>query len=213
VPEEAVKADFDEVIATQARLRELTREPSERAGNKVIDHIDDICRRFIAATPFVLVASRGADGHLDVSPKGDPPGFVAVLDKKTLAIPERPGNYRFDTFENVIECTDVGLIFMIPGHSDTLRIGGKARIIRDATLQARLAMDGKPPGFVLVVAVERVFMHCAKAMIRSHLWNAQSWPDRSMVPSLAEAIVAHAKPRETIEELQAFIANHDRHLY
>jgi len=112
-------SDFDETITTHQRLRELTRQPSSRAQAKVIAHIDDICRRFIAASPFLLVASRGPDGRLDISPRGDPPGFVAVLDEKTLAIPDRPGNNRFDTFANVIECADVALIFMIPGHGDT----------------------------------------------------------------------------------------------
>ena len=206
-------SDFEEVVSTRQRLRELTQLPSSRAQAKVIAHIDDICRRFIAASPFLLVASRGPDGRLDISPKGDPPGFVAVLDEKTLAIPDRPGNHRFDTFANVIECADVALIFMIPGHGDTLRVGGKARIVRDAALQARLAVAGKPPNFVLIVTVEEAFMHCSKCMIRSMLWNAERWPDRSNVPSLAEAIVAHAKPPETTAEVQAFITRHDQHLY
>ncbi len=204
---------FEEVITTRQRLRELSRQPSQRASNKIIDHVDDICRRFIAASPFLLVASRDPDGRLDISPKGDPPGFVAVLDEKTLAIPDRPGNHRFDTFANVIECPDVALIFMIPGHGDTLRVGGKGRIVRDVPLQERLAVADKPPSFVLLVTVEEAFMHCSKCMIRSKLWHAECWPDRSKVPSLAEAIVAHAKPPETIAEVQAFITNHDQHLY
>ena len=206
-------SDFEEVVSTRERLRELTQLPSSRAQAKVIAHIDDICRRFIAASPFLLVASRDPDGRLDISPKGDPPGFVAVLDEKTLAIPDRPGNHRFDTFANVIECADLALIFMIPGHGDTLRVGGKGRIVRDSALQARLAVAGKTPNFVLVVTVEEAFMHCSKCMIRSKLWNPQHWPDRSNVPSLAEAIVAHAKPPETTAEVQAFITRHDQHLY
>lgn len=204
---------FEEVITTRQRLRELTRQPSHRAGNKVIDHIDDICRRFIAASPFLLVASRGCDGCFDISPKGDPAGFVTVLDEKTLAIPDRPGNHRFDTFSNVLDCADVGLLFLIPGHGDTLRIAGKARIVRDAALQAQLAVAGQPPGFVLLVTVEEAFMHCSKCVIRSRLWAPESWPDRSKVPSLAEAIATHARTPETIAELQAFIKKHDQHLY
>jgi uncharacterized protein len=133
---------FDEVIVTQQRLRELSKQPSLRAQSKVIDRIDAICRRFIAANPFLMIASRGSDGRLDISPKGDPTGFVAVLDDKTLAIPDRPGNHRFDMFANVIECAGVALIFIIPGHGDTLRVSGKARIVRDAALQARLAVGG-----------------------------------------------------------------------
>ena len=206
-------SDFEEVVTTLGRLREQTAQPSSRAQAKVIAHIDDICRRFIAACPFLLVASRGADGRLDISPKGDPPGFVAVLDDKTLAIPDRPGNHRFDTFANVIECADIALIFMIPGHGDTLRVSGKGRIVRDTALQSRLAVSGKSPNFALVVTVEEAFMHCSKCMIRSKLWNPEYWPDRSRVPSLAEALVAHAKPSETIGEVQAFITKHDQHLY
>jgi uncharacterized protein len=208
-----VQMDFEEVIATRQRLRELSGQPSQRASNKVIDHVDDICRRFIAASPFILVASRGADGRLDLSPKGDPPGFVAVLDDKTLAIPDRPGNHRLDTFENLLTYADVALIFMIPGHGDTLRVSGKARIVRDRALQARLAVNGKAPNLVMVVTVEQAFMHCSKCVARSKLWSPEHWPDRSNVPSLAEGIVAHAKPSETLSELRAFIEKHDQQLY
>ena len=115
-----METQFDEVISTRQRLRELSKQPSSRAQDKVIDHIDGICRRFIAACPFVMVASRGADGLMDVSPKGDAPGFVAVLNEKTLAIPDRLGNHRLDTFENLLTHAELGLFFMIPGHRDTL---------------------------------------------------------------------------------------------
>jgi uncharacterized protein len=204
---------FEEIITGRQRLRELTRQPSHRASKKVIDHIDDICRRFIETSPFLLLASRDADGRLDISPRGDPTGFVAILDERTLAVPDRPGNNRFDTFLNVIECPDVALLFMIPGHGDTPRIAGKGRIVRDASLQAKLAVDRKPPSLVLVVAVKEVFMHCPKCMTRSKLWKPEHWPDRSKLPSLAEAIVAHAKPPEPLAEVEAFIAEHDRNLY
>jgi len=202
-----------EVIATRQRLRELTGQPSRRAVNKVIDHIDAVCRRFIAASPFMIVASRGADGRIDVSPKGDPAGFVAVLDDKTLAIPDRPGNHRHDTFENVLSCPEVGLCFLIPGHGDTLRVGGTAKIVRDARLQARLAVAGREPTLILLVTVERAFMHCSKCVTRSRLWNPEAWPDRANVPTLAEAIMAHAKPVETISEVQTFIDQHNARLY
>jgi PPOX class probable FMN-dependent enzyme len=206
-------AGFDEIIATQARLRELTRQPSERARRKIIDHIDDICRRFIAACPFVLVASRGADGRLDVSPRGDPAGFVAVLDERTLAIADRPGNHRHDTFENLLVHREVGLLFLIPGNGDTLRVSGTGRIVRDGALQSRLAVGGKVPNLVLVVAVEQAFMHCQKSVVRSGLWHPETWPDRSGVPTLAEAIIAHAKPAETASEIEAIVANSDAQLY
>jgi uncharacterized protein len=150
-----VTAYFEEEIATHQRLRELSRQPSTRANNKIIDHIDDVCRRFIAASPFVIVGSRGADGYFDLSPKGDPPGFVSVLDKKTLAIPDRPGNHRLDTFGNLLTHAEMGLLFLIPGHGDTLRVSGTARIVRDSLLQAQLAVDGKLPNLVLVLTSSR----------------------------------------------------------
>lgn len=204
---------YEEVIATRERLRELSKQPSQRARNKVIDRIDDLCRRFIAASPFVMVASRGADGRLDLSPKGDPAGFVAVLDEKTLAIPDRLGNNRLDTFENLLAHPDVGLFFMIPGNGDTLRVSGKGKIVRDAALQGRLAVNGKPPNLILVVTVEEAFMHCPKCMARSRLWSPEHWPDRTSIPSLAEAIVAHARPPETLAEVQAVIDDGNRRLY
>jgi PPOX class probable FMN-dependent enzyme len=204
---------FEEVITTRQRLRELSRQPSQRASNKIIDHVDDICRRFIAACPLVMVASRGADGRMDVSPKGDPPGFVAVLDEKTLAIPDRLGNHRLDTFENLLSYPDVALFFLIPGNGDTLRVSGTGRIVRDSSLQARLAVNGKDPNLVLIVTVEEAFMHCPKCMVRSRLWSPEHWPNRSNVPSLAEAIVAHAKPSETVTEVQAIIDDSTARLY
>jgi uncharacterized protein len=202
-----------ETIATHERLRELSKQPSSRANNKIIDHIDEICRRFIAACPFVLVASRGADGRIDVSPKGDPPGFVAVLDEKTLAIPDRPGNHRLDTFENLLTHPEVGLLFLIPGNGDTLRVSGKGKIVRDTPLQAKLAVNGKAPNLVLIVTVEEAFMHCPKCVVRSGLWVPERWPDRSRVPTLAEAIVTHAKPAETIDDVQAIIDDSNARLY
>jgi PPOX class probable FMN-dependent enzyme len=196
---------FEEVISTHDRLRELINPPSGLVRNKAIGRIDDICRRFIAASPFVMIATRGADGRLDVSPKGDPAGFVAVLDDRTLAIPDRLGNNRLDTLENVLVHSEVGLIFVIPGHNDTLRVSGKARIVRDGPLQHRLAVNGKTPALILVVTVEEAFMHCSKCMVRSRLWRGEEWPDRSSVATLAEAMIAHAAPRETIGEMQAII--------
>jgi len=200
-------ARFGEVVKTRKRLRELNKLPSHRASSKVIDQIDDICRRFIAACPFVIVASRGADGRLDLSPKGDPPGFVAVLDEKTLAIPDRLGNNRLDTFENLLIHPEVGLFFMIPGNGDTLRVSGKGQIIRDSTLQARLAVNDKVPNLVLIVRVEEAFMHCPKCMVRSSLWKHNQWPDRQRVPTLAEAMVAHGALSETLIEMKAIIDN------
>ncbi len=204
---------FDEVIATRERLREVSRQPSFRARNKAIDHVDDICRRFIAACPFVIVASRGSDGQIDVSPKGDPAGFVTVLDEKTLAIPDRPGNHRLDTFENLLEHPEIGLIFMIPGHGDTLRVSGTGKIVRDGSLQAQMAVDGKQPNLILVITVTEVFLHCPKCIFRSKLWSPEHWPGRSDLPSLAQAIVTHSRSGESVAEVQAIIDDGVAHLY
>jgi uncharacterized protein len=204
---------FDEVIASRERLRQVSKSPSFRAQNKVIDHVDEICRRFIAACPFVIVASRGADGQIDVSPKGDPAGFVFVLDGKTLAIPDRLGNHRLDTFENLLVHPEIGLIFMIPGHGDTLRVSGTGKIVRDGSLQAQLAIDGRQPNLILVITIAEVFLHCPKCVLRSKLWSPEHWPDHSSLPSLAEAIVKHAKSGETVADVQAVIDHGIAHLY
>jgi uncharacterized protein len=198
---------FEEVITSPERLRELNKHPSHLVSNKQIDHLDDICRRFIAASPFVVIASRGRDGRLDVSPKGDPAGFVKVLDDKTLAIPDRLGNNRLDTFENLLSCPDVGLIFIIPGNGDTLRVSGKGQIVRDSTLQDSLAVHGKPPNLAMVITVEEAFLHCPKCIIRSRLWKPDQWPDLSDVPMLAEAMIAHGSLSESMTEIEAVIEN------
>jgi PPOX class probable FMN-dependent enzyme len=203
----------EEIITSASRLRELYQQPTHRGRNKVIDHIDDICRRFINACPFAVLASTGTDGRLDVSPKGDPAGFVVVLNPKTLAIPDRPGNNRLDTYENLLANPAVGLLFMIPGHGDTLRVSGKGRIVRDTALQQRFAVSGRPPATVLLVAVEQAFMHCPKSVIRSGLWAPSRWPNRADVPFLAEAIVAHAKPHESADEVKAIVDRANEHLY
>jgi len=202
-----MESRFEEVITTHERLREIIGLPGHRVARKAIDHIDDICRRFIAASPFVMVATRGADGRLDVSPKGDPAGFVAVLDDHTLAIPDRYGNNRLDTFENLLTNAEVGLFFIIPGNNDTLRVSGKGQIVIDRSLQDRLAVNGKAPRLVLIVTVEEAFAHCSKCMVRSKLWKPHEWPDRTNVPTLAEAMVAHAKLSESVAEMQAIIDN------
>ena len=184
-------ARFDEVIESPDRLRALFPPVHERAAVKVIDHIDPICRRYIAASPFVLIATRGADGRLDISPKGDPAGFVQVLDAHTLAIPDRPGNNRLDSFGNLLANPEIALLFLIPGNGDSLRVSGTARLVRDARLQAQMATNGREPALILIVQVEEACTHCPKCMVRSGLWSPGRWPDLGDVPTLAEALSAH----------------------
>lgn len=197
--------DFSEIVSTDAQLREVIGPPIPRALQKEIARLDEHCRALIAASPFVVIASSDASGRMDVSPKGDPPGFVQVLDDVTLVIPDRPGNRRADTFENVLQNPGVGLLFVIPGKLETLRVNGRARIVRDIALRERMAVNGKVPELALAVTVEQAFIHCGKCMIRSRLWEKESWPGGQDLPSQAQCLVAHAKLQEPIEDVQASI--------
>ena len=193
----------DRFLRSSSDLREAIPLPSHWVDNKVIDHIDELSRRFIAASSLAIVSSSRPDGILDMTPRGDPPGFVRVLNKGLIAIPDRPGNKRMDTFENVFINPNVGIIFIIPGHRDTLRVSGKGAVVQDTNLGQELAVDGRPAKFVLLVQVERVLCHCPKAFIRGQVWQADAWPDTSDVPTLAEMMVAHGAMTETIDEVEA----------
>ncbi|WEX09667.1 pyridoxamine 5'-phosphate oxidase family protein [Chelativorans sp. AA-79] len=186
-------------IETLDELRSLYTAPSTNAVRKQIPAIDPHAARFIARAPLVAIGSQDDEGNADVTPKGDAPGFVQVLDETTLAIPDRPGNNRLDTFSNVIRNPSVGLLFMIPGMNETLRVNGRARITADATLCEKLAVNGRPAKTVMIVQVREVFLHCAKAYMRSDLWKPETWPDRSEMPSLIEMIkdqLSFAEARE-----------------
>jgi uncharacterized protein len=158
--------------------------------------------RLYREIPFVLIASANARGQMDISPKGDAPGCVRVLDDKTLAIPDRPGNRRADTFTNVLENPRVGLIFFVPGKSETLRVSGGATIVRDADLRGSMSARGKTPDFVLAVDVEEVFFHCSKCIVRSSLWIQQAWPSLDGLPSLAQTMVDAAALPMRVEALK-----------
>jgi uncharacterized protein len=176
-----------EVVSEQA-LRDLYGQPGARAVAKERPALNDDCRAFIAHSPFLVMGTAGADGRCDVSPKGDAPGFVHVLDDHHLAIPDRLGNNRLDGLRNVVENGHVGLIFLIPGREDTLRVNGRARIVRDEALLERLAVNGKRPVTALVVEVEQTFMHCARAFKRAGLWEPERWPDTDGVRSMQRMI-------------------------
>lgn len=160
-------------------------------------------RDWLAASPFCLVATSDASGKLDVSPKGDPAGFALVLDDTTIAIPERPGNRRADGFVNILQNPQVGLIFLVPGRGDTLRINGRAALLSDAPYADQMIVKGNRPAVILEVAVEQVFFHCAKAFLRSGLWKPDSWrPDA--VASRAQIAKNLERPDDTIEELEEY---------
>lgn len=169
-------------------LKALYGEPHERAQKKQLSRLDEHCRSFIAASPFVAISSAAADGSCDCSPKGDATGFVQVIDDRTLLIPDRPGNNRVDTFKNVIENPNVGLLFFVPGMNEMLRVNGRAALTTDEALLAPLAVKGRVPKGGLVVTVDEAFLHCAKALIRSDLWNPETRIDRATFPTFGRML-------------------------
>ena len=195
--------NFSEVVLTEFALRAVLGAPAERAVRKELVRLDVHCRALIARSPLVLVASSDAAGRCDVSPKGDPPGFVHVLDDETLALPDRPGNRRADTFSNVLQNAHVALLFIIPGKLETLRVNGRAQIVRDTALRERMQVAGKVPALALVVTVEQAFIHCGMCMLRSHLWDAGTWTDTSALPSQAQCLVEHGRLDESVQAVDA----------
>ena len=200
-----MQTTFSDIITTEEQLREILGYPSQMAANKAVDTLDEHCRTFIASSPFMLIASSDAAGNMDISPKGDPAGFVKVLDEKTLAIPDRPGNRRGDTFRNILQNPNVGLFFFIPGKQETFRVSGKAMIVRDQWLREQMPMRSKTPDFAIVVTIEEAFMHCAKCVIRSGIWQQEQWPELSGLSSLAQVMVDHTKLPDSVEKLQTLI--------
>jgi PPOX class probable FMN-dependent enzyme len=190
-------------ITTEAELRELLGVPAPAAAGKDRTALDDIHRQWLAASPFCLVATSAANGSCDVSPKGDPPGFTLVLDDRTIALPERAGNRRADGFHNILSNPHVGLVYLLPGRGDTLRINGRARLTRDPALLDRMVVKGHRPLLAVVVEIEQVFFHCAKAFLRSRLWEPETWQPGA-VPSRAR--IAHQQERagEPLEDIERY---------
>jgi len=175
-------------IESHEDLRKVYRAPGELPLRKEMRRLDAHARHFLNKSPFVLIGTQDRDGHADVTPKGDRAGFAQALDDFTIAIPDRPGNNRLDTWENVVVNPAVGLLFLIPGMDETLRVNGEGRLTVDDELRQRLAVDGKPALSVLVVKIGAIYMHCAKAFMRSKLWNADTWPPRAEFPTLGEIL-------------------------
>ncbi|SFC30664.1 hypothetical protein SAMN04487968_105111 [Nocardioides terrae] len=192
-------------IATVDELVELVGQPNERARTKGRDRLLAVDRAWLAATPFCVLATADADGRCDASPKGDPAGrLVHVLDDRTIAIAERPGNKRVDGYRNVLANPHVGLEFLIPGRGDTLRVNGRARLVRDAPFFDDMAVRGRRPLLALVVDVEEVFFHCAKALLRSGLWQPETWAPEAGVPRRAVIAKEVEHAPGTLEELDAY---------
>lgn len=189
-------------IANQSELRAAYREPNKRAQQKVLSRLDKHCRDFIAMSPLCIISSFGADGLADTSPRGDPPGFVAVLNDKTLLIPDRPGNNQVDTLSNVIINPQVGLLFLVPGMNETLRVSGTADILTDEELLAPLSVNRRPPLSGLRVTVEEAFLHCGRALIRSRLWDPEARIDRSSYPTYGQVLADQIRGADA-EEIDA----------
>ncbi|MED1601362.1 pyridoxamine 5'-phosphate oxidase family protein [Alkalihalophilus marmarensis] len=189
-------------INTENELLNILGEPSLLAKRKVIDHIDRHVSEFLSKSPFVVISTANAAGLCDASPRGDAPGFVSILDSKTLIIPERPGNKRLDSIKNILQNSQIGLLCIIPGLNETLRINGKARVTNDQNLLESMSVKGKIPILGIVVEVEECFLHCAKAFIRSNLWDSTSYDNE--LPNPASILSSHAKTlnrdTETIQQ-------------
>jgi len=175
-------------------LREVLGEPAELVRNKIADRLNTLTRQFVERSPFVVVATGHPDGGLDVSPRGDPAGFVRILDDRTLLLPDRPGNKLADTLTNLLADDRIALLFLIPGVNDTFRVNGRARIVDDPELLAASALEGKPPRLGILVEVDEAYTQCPKALLRSELWNPERHIDRSELPSSGEILRATADP-------------------
>jgi PPOX class probable FMN-dependent enzyme len=196
----------DDLITTEAGLRERFAAPSRLATLKQLDRLDHNCRRFIELSPFLCMATARQGGLADNSPRGDAPGFVQVLDERTLLIPDRPGNNRLDSMANIIHNPNVGLLFFIPGVTETLRVNGRARLVTRPELLAPFAVRERAPQVAILVEVAETFLHCSKALIRSRLWQADARVERKALPSLGR-MIADAADRQTQPET---VAEYDR---
>ncbi len=195
--------DGARVIATREQLREVVGTPKERAVAKERQRLEQVHCDWLEASPFCLIATAGPDGTCDVSPKGDPAGFALALDDATVAIPERPGNRRADGYENVLANPHVGLLFVVPGRTDTLRVNGRATLVQDAPFFDRMVVKGHRPVLAVVVHVEQVFFHCGKAFLRSQLWESSSWSPEAL-PSRARIAHRYERADQPLEEVERY---------
>jgi PPOX class probable FMN-dependent enzyme len=187
-----VLTDDISLIENEEQLRALHHSPMSRATDKVLRELDEHCRAIVALSPFCIIATQGPGGS-DVTPRGDPPGFVRVLDNRHLLLPDRVGNNRLDTMTNLFHNPSIGIIFLVPGMNETLRVNGTAVITNDARLLEPSAVQSRAPKVGLVIQVKEAFMHCPKALVRSKLWDATQHIDRARLPSFAEILLAHCE--------------------
>jgi len=200
-------------IESEAELRRIYAVAKGRAVEKVLPRLERHSRRMIELSPFLVIGTMGRDGLADASPRGERPGFVQVLDDETLAIPDRPGNNRLDTLTNILDNPAVALIFLVPGVDEVLRVNGFAEIRDDADLRRRFAVDGKRPATVLVVKIAQVYLHCAKAIMRAGLWNAEMRIDRKTVPTMGRMINDQINAAAPVESQEDMVARYRTQLY
>jgi PPOX class probable FMN-dependent enzyme len=203
-------------VADPVALRTLVGAPNPGSVNKEMPHLDELCRQFLSMSTILFISSTGADGKADVSPRGDQPGFIKVLDERTIAIPDRPGNRRVDTMSNILGNPrgSVGLIFLVPGVEEVMRASGRATVSSDPTLLAQMAVNGKVPKLAIVIALDEVYFHCGKALKRAGLWDPATQIDRKGFPSYAELIHKQRRPDEPLEKIEKFVAdNYKNELY
>ena len=189
-------------VSSAKQLKEILGPDFPSQVSKVIDHIDDHCRAWIERSTFVTIASCNAVGQMDISPKGDPAGFVKVLDRKTIAVPDRIGNHRGDTFMNVLENPCVALMFVVPKRKEVIRVSGTAQVVRDTEIREKMEVNGHLPDLALMVRVEEAFFHCGKSMIRSRMWQPESWGSIEGLPTYAEALKDHGELPDPIDDLE-----------
>lgn len=189
-----------DVVSSEEEIRAILPDQYEAQVGKIISKIDDLCRTWIERSPFIVVSTVSKNGSIDTSPKGDPAGFVKVIDSQTLAIPDRPGNNRFDSFLNIIETGRIGLVFLVPNRSEVVRVSGTAQVVRDIDLRNQLALNDRVPDFAILVKVEEAFFHCGKAITRSKLWSPEDAAPIEDLPSYSQALESHVKLASPTQE-------------
>jgi uncharacterized protein len=200
-------------ITSEEALRRVYKEPSDRVRRKQLERLDRHCRRFVELSPFVILATSDADGSVDATPRGGPPGFVRVADERTLLIPDRPGNNRLDSLTNLVANPGVGLLFLVPGVDETLRVNGTVEISDDEGLRSLFQVDGRLPATVLVVSVREAFLHCAKALMRSRLWDQEARVERTALPTMGEMLKDQIGLDGEPESQQAMLERYRSSLY